>query len=29
MPPLVSTEVDHKAVGLIADWILGLPPTGR
>jgi uncharacterized repeat protein (TIGR03806 family) len=25
MPPLVSTEVDRKAVALIADWIRGLP----
>jgi uncharacterized repeat protein (TIGR03806 family) len=29
MPPLVSTEVDRKAVELIADWIRGLPPTGQ
>ena len=27
MPPLVSTEVDRKAVELIADWIRGLPPS--
>jgi len=26
MPPLVSTEVDRKAVELIADWIKGLRP---
>ena len=25
MPPLVSTEVDRKAVEMIADWIRGLP----
>jgi uncharacterized repeat protein (TIGR03806 family) len=25
MPPLVSTEVDRKAVDLIAEWIRGLP----
>ncbi|WP_406695602.1 PQQ-dependent sugar dehydrogenase [Singulisphaera sp. Ch08] len=29
MPPLVSSEVDRKAVELIADWIRGLPPAGR
>ena len=29
MPPLVSTEVDRKAVELIADWIRGLPPAAR
>jgi mono/diheme cytochrome c family protein len=29
MPPLVSTEVDRKAVDLIADWIRGLPPSGH
>jgi mono/diheme cytochrome c family protein len=29
MPPLMSTEVDRKAVELIAEWIRGLPPTGR
>ncbi|HEV3165422.1 MAG TPA: PQQ-dependent sugar dehydrogenase [Isosphaeraceae bacterium] len=29
MPPLVSTEVDHKAVELIAAWIRGLPPADR
>jgi mono/diheme cytochrome c family protein len=31
MPPLVSTEVDRKAVALIADWIrgLGLPRADR
>jgi glucose/arabinose dehydrogenase/mono/diheme cytochrome c family protein len=29
MPPLMSTEVDRQAVGLIADWIRGLPPSGR
>ena len=27
MPPLVSTEVDRKAVKLIADWIRSLPPS--
>ena len=29
MPPLVSTEVDRKAVELIADWIRGLPEAER
>jgi len=29
MPPLVSTEVDRKAVGLVAEWIRGLPRAGR
>jgi glucose/arabinose dehydrogenase len=29
MPPLVSTEVDRRAVELIADWIRSLPPTDR
>jgi uncharacterized repeat protein (TIGR03806 family) len=29
MPPLVSTEVDRRAAGLIAEWIRGLPPAGR
>jgi glucose/arabinose dehydrogenase len=29
MPPLVSTEVDHKAVDLIAEWIRGLPAADR
>jgi hypothetical protein len=29
MPPLVSTEVDHKAVKLIAEWIRGLPQGPR
>jgi uncharacterized repeat protein (TIGR03806 family) len=29
MPPLMSTEVDRKAVELIAEWIRGLPPSGR
>jgi hypothetical protein len=29
MPPLVSTEVDREAVGLIADWIRGLRPADR
>jgi hypothetical protein len=29
MPPLGSTEVDRKAVELIADWIRGLRPAGR
>ncbi|MDR3635884.1 MAG: heme-binding domain-containing protein, partial [Isosphaeraceae bacterium] len=27
MPPLVSTEVDRKAVELIGEWIRGLRPT--
>ncbi len=25
MPPLASTQVDHTAVKMIADWIRGLP----
>jgi glucose/arabinose dehydrogenase len=29
MPPLVSTEVDRKAVDMIADWIRGLPSSDR
>ncbi len=29
MPPLVSTQVDTKAVKLIADWIRGLPASKR
>ncbi len=29
MPPLGSTEVDQKAVNLIADWIRGLPRRDR
>jgi mono/diheme cytochrome c family protein len=29
MPPLMSTEVDRKALDLIADWIRGLPRTNR
>ncbi len=29
MPPLVSSEVDHKAVELIAEWIRSLPPAGQ
>jgi uncharacterized repeat protein (TIGR03806 family) len=29
MPPLVSTEVDHTALKLIADWIRRLPPAKR
>src|SRR5262249_37321667 len=29
MPPLVSTEVDRKALDLIAEWIRGLPPSGK
>ncbi|QDV38441.1 PQQ-dependent sugar dehydrogenase [Tautonia plasticadhaerens] len=27
MPPLMSTEVDREAVGLIAEWIRSLPPS--
>jgi hypothetical protein len=29
MPPLVSTQVDTKAVKMIADWIRGLPAGRR
>jgi hypothetical protein len=29
MPPLVSTEVDHKMVALIAEWIRSLPRSDR
>ncbi|MFO0953428.1 MAG: hypothetical protein U0835_20215 [Isosphaeraceae bacterium] len=29
MPPLVSTEIDDKAVQMIAEWIKGLPPKGE
>jgi hypothetical protein len=29
MPPLSTTEVDKKAVKLIADWIRGLHPVDR
>lgn len=29
MPPLVTSEVDRKAVKLIADWIRGLPAAGQ
>lgn len=29
MPPLVSSEVDHKAVELIAEWIRSLPAAGQ
>jgi mono/diheme cytochrome c family protein len=29
MPPLASTEVDSKAVEMIADWIRGLSPAKR
>ena len=29
MPPLGSTEVDKKAVNLIADWIRSLPRRDR
>jgi glucose/arabinose dehydrogenase len=29
MPPLVSTEVDRKALDMIAEWIRGLPPSGK
>jgi uncharacterized repeat protein (TIGR03806 family) len=29
MPPLVTSEVDRKAVELIADWIRGLPAAGQ
>lgn len=29
MPPLVSTEVDRKAQEFLAEWIRGLPKTGK
>jgi glucose/arabinose dehydrogenase len=29
MPPLVSTEVDRRAVELIGEWIRGLPANGQ
>jgi glucose/arabinose dehydrogenase len=29
MPPLVSTQVDHQAVKMIADWIRGVRPSRR